>query len=1103
MINYVPLHVHTDKSLMDGCATVDEYGDRALALGMTSMAITDHGTMSNHREFNRAMRERGIKPIFGIEAYVTPDIKDRRDRKSRKEPLDRIYNHLTILAKNEAGYKNLSKLSNIAWTDGYFHKPRMDFDMLNEYRDGLILSSACMGGLINSAIEIGDFATAKKNLGLLRDIAGDDFYVEVMPHNTEGINAALIEMSDAYGIKTIVTPDCHHAHKGQKVIQEIMLIANTHPDRLTVDQVQEQRDNLKAQGRLPDYSELDAADRKHLMMLDEIYGPDRRMTFNKFDIHLLSGQEMWDQMGDSAREDAFLNTFEVDEKVETFEMAKDVHLLPELAEDPDAELARLVDRGLKQLGVNNPTYRSRAKEELEIIRDKQFAPYFLVVADAINWAMSQGIRVGPGRGSGVGSLVNYAIGNTHVDPVAHGLLFSRFIDPSRPDWPDIDVDIEKSRREEVKAYVANKYVHVAGIATYQKFQDKGMIKDIARVFNVPLAEVNKVNKLIEFWDEFKDSPTVKKFRDEYKFIEIYGDQLRGRTRGTGVHASGMVTSIIPIAEVAPIETRAPANRDRVPVVAVDMEETADVGLIKLDFLGLKTLSILSDTVELIKQRTGKYIDLEDLDRADPNVYNMLSSGHTMGVFQCEQAPYTKLLVQMGVSSFDELAATNALVRPGAAKTIGKEYISRKQGKRKVVYVHKDVESFTSETYGLPIYQEQIMQLCTELAGMTMVEANAVRRITSKKKDASALEPYRLKFVAGAAEKIGVERAELLWEDILKWSGYGFNKSHAVAYSYISYWTAWLKYYYPLEFITSVLKNEEDKTARTQYLIEAKRLGLDVLLPHVNKSDVDFSIEGDSIRIGLSSIKYVSHLLAERYIAKRPFSSYKEILEFTVTKGSGVNTRALGAMNAVGALHFEDNPLVPSEVKGNLYEYLNLPELSVAIPAHWPAFMTTADDFDDVGAHVMMGTVTNIRRGKGWSLVSMMDKTGTVGFFDSENSLLEKGRSYLFLIGSNRVVEFVPIEEIDSSESGIIKWLNLTDDPCAQEEIFVMSFLPRVTKKGDRMGTLIGSTSERELVSMVVFPRQFPVAFAKMTPGTTHRVTCKEGNDGGLILERVE
>ena len=1107
-INYIPLHVHSDRSLMDGSATPLDYALRGVELGMPAIAVTDHGSMSVHREWETTMRKHNIKPIYGIEAYVTHDINDRRAAKDRHEPLDKIYRHLTIIAKDVQGYKNLSLLNEIAWSTGHFHKPRMDFDMIDKHRDGLILGSACMGGLLNSAIEQGEIAVAKEHIATLRDIAGDDFYIEVMPHNNTstdvvGINAALIALADEFKVKTIVTPDCHHAHDGQKVIQEIMLISSTYPKVLTdkekAQKEEQEQATIDAGGvvRRPDYSMLDANDAYYMRALDDIYGHDRRMTFNKFDIHLLSGEEMWRGMGDDARMDSFDNTFEVSEKVEDIELPRNLDLLPVLYDDHDAEL----ERRCRESIVINESNEDQLKEELAVVKELGFAAYFLIVEDVVNWAKQQGITVGPGRGSGAGSLINYALGITGVDPVKHHLIFSRFLDVSRRgEWPDIDVDFEDSRRDEVKAYIAEKYGNVASIATFQKFNGKGIVKDVARAFMIPLSEVNRVSKLIDTWEEYKTSSSVEWFRIKYPMIERYGDQIMGRVRGTGVHASGMIASRVPLAGIVPVETRAVAGSDRQPVIAVDMDETADIGLIKLDILGLKALSTLKDTIRLIKDRHGLDIDLYKIPMDDAGVYEMLSAGHTAGIFQYEQAPLTKLLINMGVGNFDELSAANALVRPGAANTVGKEYIKRKLGRSKVTYIHECMRPYTESSLGLIIYQEQIMRLCTELAGMTMVEANQVRRSTSKKKDPEELAIFKERFVSGASEKVSKEEADALWENILEWSGYGFNLAHSVAYSYIGYWTAWFKYHYPLEFMVATLANEKDRDSRTRYLIDAKRMRIDVRLPHINRSEIYTSIEGDAIRMGLSDIKYVSPKTAQRYIDARPFRTNADVESFTFTKGSGVTRSQLSAMALVGAL--PDKMEDPEAVKPYLYEYLNLPELAISIPGHWPALMTTANAFDDKGAHIMMGIVTDVRRGDGWSLISVMDKTGTFGVFDSEDSIIVKGQSYLFLIGANRIASAVPLSDGIPKNNGLVWWMDQLE-VCAPNERFVLSFSRRKTKRGENMGTLIVSTHDKDIYPVTVFSSMFPVAHAKLTPGTSHRMICEEGRDGGMILKSVE
>jgi DNA polymerase-3 subunit alpha len=1075
---------------MDGVATPGEYAERAASLGMPALAITDHGVLSGHRPMYRACKEHGVKPILGVEGYITADRFDKRDKTERTTPLDLIYNHIVILAKDPQGLQNLNTLNEIGWTEGFYKKPRIDFEVLDKYGDGLIVSSACMSGLINKAIEVDDYAVAKNHIKWFIDRFGDDFYVELMPHNVDGMNTELYNLANEMGAKCIVTPDCHHCTTDQKVIQEMMLALNTH--------AKIQKDvNYEKSAKIPDM----------MKRLDYLYGEDRPMSFRSFDIHLLSYEEMREAMEkEQAFDDSiYANTLEIAEKIEDYKLKSNLNLLPIKVKNPTQELYNLAMQGLRDRGLDkDKEYLDRLDEELAIIDNKEFAPYFLVVRNMISWAKDQGIMVGPGRGSAAGSLVCYALGITEVDPIKYGLLFFRFINPERNDFPDIDTDIQDSRREEVKEYLEKEYKNVASIATFLMFKDKGVVRDVARALHVPLPDVNKALKLVDTWEDFMGSKSTEWFREKYPDVAVYGEQLRGRIRGTGVHAAGVVTAKDAIHKYAPMETRAiTGTKTRIPVVAVDMEEAADIGLIKIDALGLKTLTVIQDTLKTIRERNGIDIDLNDIDLGDKEVYRMLSEGNTKGVFQCEATPYTNLLVKMGVKNFDELVASNALVRPGAMNTIGKEYIARKNGRNIVEYPHSVMRPFLEDTYGQILYQEQVMQTCTTIGGMTMAEADKVRKIIGKKKDAKEFDQFKDKFIRNASAYISPFMAENLWHDFEAHAGYSFNKSHAVAYSMLSYWTAWLKFYYPIEFMYSVLSNEKDKDSRTEYLIEAKRMGIPLRLPHVNESDVDFSIEGKGIRFGLTSIKWISDKVASNIIKLRPFTSYQEVRDAAFKKGSGINSRAVEAMNAIGALTFDDNPRDETKVRENLYEYLNLPEFNVKVPTHYYAFIDNSEDYEEDKAHIVMGVVKNIKRGKGWSRVEMLDKTGTLGIFDVEDSKIETGKTYMILACANRVATAIPLDEIDQYKTDpVIRFLNYKQIPYGQDEYFVLSFSPRITKAGKKMANMTLATADRELVPVTVFPSQFAQAYMKCESGSVVKVNLGETKEGTIILSEV-
>ncbi len=963
-------------------------------------------------------------------------------------------------------------------------------------------------------------------------------------------------------------------------------------------------------------------------------------------------------------------------------------------------------------------------------------------------------------GNPLNSSVLYVLGKTDQKPVDYptGLDMSA----GREDQMDYDIDIQDTRREEVKDYLVRQYRHVASIATFLQFKDKGVVRDVARVLNVPLPDVNKALKYVDTWDEFVRSPQTLDFRTRYPEVVEIAEQLRGRIRGTGIHAAGVVTAKEPISKIAPMETRnVPGLKERMPVVAVDMEEAARIGLIKIDALGLKTLSVISDTLKTIDDRHSKPVMLEDIPMDDKNVYRMLSDGHTKGVFQAEAAPYTNLLIKMGVDNFNDLAASNALVRPGAMNTIGKEYIARKRGRAITTYIHPIMKKYTEETYGEIIYQEQVMLACVELGGMSMAEANKVRKIIGKKKDVKEFEAYKNKFVSGASKNIGQEEAEHLWKDFEAHAGYSFNKcasgktklrrssagrfakdpditleqlydvwhsktatgkkyrsrgvkvmaldsdgrvrpqlvaavyqngvketfrvqlsngsyidatashkhltkrgyvcvdqlnvgdtlyhssfnyeptervktvgsgwakntnlrmkasdgrmrpslggynseytsnvalltetcaycnsdrgrlevahinsnnkdnrlenlvrlcnschkkldyrfgsrkprhsrgysvdevqvvsiksngyemtydvemdtpehnwlgngivthnSHAVAYSTLSYWTAWLKYYYPLEFMYALLKNEGDKDTRTEYLIEAKRLGIPMRLPHINESDLDFKIEGTGIRFGLNAVKFISDTSGQRYIDRRPFNNKAEVEEFTYTKGSGVNSRALLAMDSIGALAFPDNPVDTEKVRSNLYEYLNLPEFNYDVPAHYHAFVTECIDYEEKGAFIMLGLVRSIKRGKGWSRIELLDKTGAVGIFDKEQTNIESGKTYLLLVGDNRIIDAIPADSLKGSKSGVVKFMNYKTLPYGDSEYFVLAFKGRTTKTGKRMAHMVLANSDRELASVVVFPNQYGEAFIKLDEGNYYQIFLSETRDGGIAFKGV-
>jgi DNA polymerase-3 subunit alpha len=1088
-MNFTHLHVHSYYSLMDGLNSPLELAQAAKDAGQNAIAITDHGTLSSHRDFQIACKQVGIKPILGVEAYISPT--DRFDRSSKTDKSIQAYNHIILLAKNNIGLNNINALQEIAWNEGFYHKPRIDREVLKEYAEGIIVLSGCLNGLISKCIERQEFTEAKLILKDFKQTFGEDFYVEVQSHNPSEINSKLLELADELEIKAVATGDAHFAKEEDRVLEEAMLILSTSP-KMDKDADFEMSRNIK-----------DINDR-----LNYLY-PDRKISFQDYNLFIQTRKEIESDFKKSNinRTDIFENTIEISNKVEEYEFYQGLDLLPVPKTDADKKLKDLAEKGLERLSkASDDVYVARLQEELQIIKDKNFASYFLVVADMINWAKDNNIMVGPGRGSAAGSLVCYALGITDVDPIEYDLLFFRFINPERNDFPDIDTDFEDRRRKEVKEYLKKKFKHVASISTYTYFKDKGVVRDAARVFMVPLADVNRALKPVDTFEDFMESENTKEFRTKYPEVVWLAEKLRGRIRSVGVHAAGVVVAKDDLRKFAPVESREDAQdkvSGRIPVVAYDMDTVADIGLIKLDALGLKTLSVISDTLKSIKDRTGKDINLSKLKLDDPKVYKMLSEGYTKGVFQAEATPYTNLLMKMGVDKFEDLVASNALVRPGAMNTVGASYINRKNGNEAVDYAHKILKDFTERTYGVIIYQEQVMQACVALGGMSMSEADKVRKIIGKKKDAKEFDVFKDKFISGAVKHVSQKKAESLWHDFEAHAGYSFNRSHAVAYSMLSYYTAWLKTYYPLEFMFSILKNENDKDARTEYLIEAKRLGLKVKLPHVNESDLYFSLKDNSIIFGLAEVKFISDNIANKIIEKRPFKNYAEFIEKASTKGSGINSRAVTALNSIGGIAFEDNPRTGQE-KENYYEYLGIPTFNLDLPPRIKAQARPIEEFDDLGSFVMFGMVKNIKRGTGWARVELVDETGTIGLFHNEQTQIETNQMYMILVGDNRIARYINVKDIDPKGDDLfVDYLYRKEYDLEDDEHIVIAHTPYKTKAGKMMAHIVLSNNKKELTRVIVFPTLYKFALAKMREGMTCKVVLSTLDDGTLMVKEIK
>lgn len=1085
-MTFAHLHVHSYYSLLDGIDSPEKLVEAAAANGQPAIAITDHGTLSGVRELYRAGKEHGVKPIFGLEAYISAtDRYDRRNKKNRDDDTD-VYNHIILLAKSQKGFENISELSSHGWHEGFYFKPRIDMEILERYSRDLIVLTGCLSGIASKAIEYDRPELAEKWLDKLYQLFEDDMYVEVQAHNPEKINKTLIQIADREGYNIVATSDAHRAYKSDADLQDAFLAISTKPKAV--------------KGK----NYANTTDAGLMEKLDELY-PDRPMTFRDYNLYIQSREEIEEDFRDAGfhRDEFFDNTLEIADKIGDYEYYEGEELLPVGVEDPDEELTSRCVYAAHNRGLTDPKYTERLTMELEVIKKKHFSPYFIIVQDMVQYARENGILVGPGRGSAAGSLVCYLLGITDVDPLEYDLLFARFINEERNDFPDIDLDFPRSRRGEIKRYLEQRYGNVASIATFNYFKDKNAIKDAARVLGVPYNEVEDMARNIETMHGYFNSKNkvVTQFRAKYPEVGRLAQRLQGRIRGAGMHAGGVVVSGSPISQYAPIETNKDPLEDdlRVDVVAYDMDEVADIGLIKFDILGLKTLDVIQDALDLAELT---YEDLQDIDLNDSRIYEELSKGNTVGVFQCDTNPYTNLLVEMQPENFEDLAASNALIRPGAMNTVGGQFLRRRSGEEAVEYVDESVEDILENTFGTIIYQEQVMQTAVQLGQMNWAQADRLRKIIGKKKDPAEFAAYKDAFMDGATQSITQKEANKLWHDFEAHAGYSFNRSHAIAYSMLSVWTMWLKVNYPVEFVTALLRNEDNKNKITDYFIEAERLGIEVMLPDIHKSDSNFRIEGENIRFGLANMKYISEKVFRNIDKKRPFKNYDSFLKICDKKYSGINKRAIEALEWTGALESIGGP---KHKKGKLYDYLALPTFKVPELADHVE-ITKTEDFHSKGTYLMAGMVKNIKRSpdpkKNWALIDMVDDTGSVGFFHNRDTNIEKGGYYYLIVSNNRIKAYVSADDFEEQpDHPFVQYLSNSMDSLLDERSrYVIQCKGRKTRAGKSMADIFVADRDGVLEEYVVFPNKYNVIFSKVRAGQQHDFKITKTRRGSYAVE---
>jgi DNA polymerase III subunit alpha len=856
--DFVHLHVHTQYSLLDGTIRLDDLFLKAKQYQMPAVAMTDHGNIYGTIDFYKHAYKHGIKPIIGCELYVAPQ--SRFDKTAYG--IGETAHHLIVLARNMQGYKNLMKLSTAGFLDGFYYRPRVDKEILAQCHEGLVGMSACLHGEISGQILRGNLQEAIKCAEQYRDIFGDgNFFLEIMENGLSEqttANQHLIEIAKQYGFPLVATNDCHYLNQDDDEAHEVLLCIQT--------------------GKT-------------------IEDPDR-MRFGTNQFYFRSPDEM-KRLFNYCPE-AIENTVAIAEKCNlTFEFGS--FLLPHFEINPDEtldeRLKRTAREGLANLFKNilkdsneslHAEYENRLQHELDIIRSMGFAGYFLIVSDFINYAKKKSIPVGPGRGSAAGSLVAYTIGITNIDPIRYNLFFERFLNPDRISMPDIDTDFCPEGRDEIIRYVTEKYGSdkVSQIITFGKMQARAVIRDVGRAMNISYGEVDRIAKLIpnvlniklddaikrepRIKEEAKNNPKIKKLLDLSRALE-------GLNRHSSTHAAGVVISDLPLVERVPL---CKSPKDDV-VTQFSMNDISDVGLTKFDFLGLKTLTVIKNALRFVCEGQGISIDIDNLPLDDRKAYELLMRGDTDGIFQLESSGMKDILMRMRPDCIEDVIALIALYRPGPMENVP-EFIARKQGKTKIAYEVPELEAILKETYGIIVYQEQVMQIAVAIGNYSMSEADTLRKVMSKKKTEEMEGKEKPKFLEGARKKkIAESKALKIWEQMETFGKYGFNKSHSTAYAIISYQTAYLKAHYPAEFMAALLTSEKDNRDKIiSHISSCREMGLNVLPPDINESMSDFSVVGEHIRFGLAAVKNVGVGAIESIISAREKDGrFRSIIDF--------------------------------------------------------------------------------------------------------------------------------------------------------------------------------------------------------------------------------
>lgn len=1076
-MGFVHLHLHTEYSLLDGACRIEQVLDAAARMGQTALAVTDHGAMYGVIDFYKAAKKRGIKPIIGCEVYVA-----KRTRFDKVHYLDSENRHLVLLCKNEVGYKNLMALVSKAWTEGFYSKPRVDFDLLEQHSEGLIALSACLAGEIPRAFLANHPEEAREAAERYLRIFGEgNFYLEIQDHGLKEqkqSNPQIIALAEELGIPLVVTNDCHYIERGDSRMHHVLMCIQTN---------------------------------------HTIEDPDT-MEFGSDEFYLKNEEEMRALFPDHP--EAADHTVEIAERCNLeIEFGKTKLPLFEApgGEDSTAYFRRKCEEGLREkYGEQpDPAVSARLDYELNMIEKMGYVNYYLIVHDYVRYAKSVGIPVGPGRGSGAGSLAAYCIGITGIDPIRYHLLFERFLNPERVSMPDFDIDFSDERRQEIIDYVVRKYGsdRVAQIVAFDTMAARAAIRDVGRALAIPYAVVDSVAKLIpkilkvtiqavleagpgdpeyspELQSRYESNSQIRDLIDMARKIE-------GTPRHTTTHAAGVVITDIPVSEYVPL-----AKNDEATVTQYTMTALDELGLIKMDFLGLRNLSVIDDAEKMIR-KNNPGCSIEQIPEDDPAVFAMISAGQTDGVFQFESPGMKRLLIQSRPESIEDLIAVISLFRPGPMSFIP-TYVENRHHPERVRYRHPMLAKILDVTYGCVIYQEQVMQICRELAGYSLGRADVVRRAMSKKK-ADVMDRERQIFIYGLTREDGTvevdgcirrgvdeETAKALWSEMESFASYAFNKSHAAAYSVVAYRTAWLKCHYPKEYMAALLTSVLDDTNKVVgYIAECTRLGIRVLPPHVNESGNGFGVSGGNIRFGLQAVKnlgkgFIAGLIREREFGGK-FSSFYQFCKRVY--GKDLNRRALESLIKCGALdHLGNNRKEMLSAAGGILEVLDETKRR-NVEGQIGFFDLSSDTGNSAGG------------GESYFIAPMSDVT------EMERLSMEKEVTGLYLSG-HPMAPYLPFyqdgeitrTDLLADEEGTVQ-----DGDHVTVLGIVVSVKFKTTKSGGTMA-FVGLEDVFGSIEMLVFPNTLSEFGTMLTEGKAvrayGRVSGSENKGVSLVCEKL-